>query len=147
MMNRRMALALLTFLALGGPARADIIYGKVVDIIDGDEFTVETKEGSEVNVKLAEINAPSRDQPYGREASEALASLVEGRVVRVVPLRMDTETVRARVYADAVNVNYEMVRNGYARADYGKVGDYMLYSLESEARAAKRGFWGTSESN
>ena len=65
--------------------------GKVVGVTDGDTVTV--LDGRiQVKVRLSEIDAPEKAQPFGNRAKQALSNLVHGQEVRVVEKRR-TETV------------------------------------------------------
>ena len=61
-------------------ARAETLSGKVVSIADGDSFTV-LVERERVKVRLAEIDAPERGQPWSRRAKQALARKLAGCTV------------------------------------------------------------------
>ena len=50
-----------------------------------------------------------------------------------------------RPYVDSIDVCAEMVRMGAAWAYREYLNDRSLLTLESEAKADKRGLWGTSE--
>lgn len=62
--------------------------GKVVGVADGDTLTllVGTKQ---LKIRLAEIDAPERSQPYGTKAKHLLSDLVFGRSVRIVEVDRD----------------------------------------------------------
>lgn len=57
--------------------------GQAVGISDGDTLTVQTDDGRRVRVRLAGIDAPEHDQPYGTAATHSLAALALNRTVRV----------------------------------------------------------------
>ena len=74
--------AFTTSLALPLPAHADLIC-KVINVIDGD--TIAILYGDEkVKVRLAEIDAPEKDQSFGNKSKQALVTLVYGKEVRLV---------------------------------------------------------------
>ena len=53
---------------------------RVADIHSGDAFTLD----SGLEVRLAGVQAPRRDDPYGEESRAALKRLTDGRVVRLL---------------------------------------------------------------
>jgi endonuclease YncB( thermonuclease family) len=113
---------------------------------DGDTFTLAVG-GDRKQIRIAEIDAPELDQPYGARSREALVGLLKGRAVRVVELDRDRyDRVVARTYVGSVDVGAEMVRRGAARVyrSYAAPGSPLL-ALESEAREARRGLWALPE--
>jgi len=121
--------------------------GRVNHVADGDSFVLEIAGGSEMRVRLGEIDAPERGQPFASRARSALAGLVEGKTVRLVPQDVDRyDRLVARVYVGDVDVSAELVSRGlvWVYAKYAK--DEHLFALELEARAARRGLWSLPES-
>ena len=112
---------------------------------DGDSIVVLSGR-TQVEVRLAEIDAPERAQPWGRRAKQALSDLVFGKTVEVEATDHDRygRTV-ARVAADGVDVAAEMVRRGCAwvHRQYAKRAE--LYDLELAARDEKVGLWSLPE--
>ncbi len=90
-------------------------------IYDGDTLRV-VRGGEELKIRFCGIDAPERDQKLGIEARDHLRSLVElgnGELL-LVPIEKDRygRTV-AEVYVQdrkdsAINLNVQMVRDGYA---------------------------------
>lgn len=126
---------------------AATISGKVVHVADGDTITVLSYKGKE-KVRLAQIDAPeishfgSANQPYGKEATIFLKSLVANRSVRVEVEDVDRYGRNVgTVYASGNNVNREMVKNGYAWVYRQYAKDSMLMSLEKTARTKRIGLW------
>lgn len=134
------------FFLLASPAVAVEITGRVVAIADGDTLTVLTQAKEQVRVRLAEIDTPESRQPYGNRARQALAELAFGKAARVVVVDTDRYGRKVgRVYVDGQDVNAEMILQGAAWVYRTYNHDPSLLSLESEARAAKRGLWALPE--
>ena len=118
------------------------ISGRVVGITDGDTIRLLTPDNQQVKVRLAEIDAPEKDQPYGMKAKQALSALCFSKTVRAVVVDHDRygRTV-ARLYTGATDINAEMVRQGAAWVYLKYLHDRSLLAVEQEARDAKRGLW------
>lgn len=141
------ALALLSLLALAAvaPARAEFFEGRVVRVFDGD--TIEVLVGRDPRrVRLFGIDTPERGQPWAERAKQALSRRVWQKEVRVNDVATDRygRTV-GEVYADNVCVGCELVREGNAWVYRRYTDDPVLYQLEAEARAARRGLWSLPE--
>ena len=116
--------------------------GKVVGISDGDTIIV-LKDGRQVKVKLALINCPEKEQPYGQIAKQFTIDMVAGRVVNVREIGIDRDgLIVGIVFVGDMNLSYELVSAGLAWT-YRKYSrrDSALAKLEFEARSAKRGLW------
>ncbi len=121
--------------------------GGVVGISDGDTFTLLTSDKQQVKIRLAEIDAPESGQPYGNKSKQALSGLIFGKDVRVDVQTTDRygRTV-GRPYVGNLDVCEEMVRVGAAWVYRQYVVDESLFDIENDAREARRGIWGLSES-
>ena len=119
---------------------------QVVRVKDGDSLVIDSG-GRQVDVRLADIDAPEYRQPRGDEARTVLQSLVEGRDVQLRLVGGDAyRRIVAHVSVDGVDVNAEMVRRGLAwvRRSYDPAP--LLVRHEDEARAAQRGLWADADS-
>ncbi len=79
-MKTVLALAALVLIA----ASAHAFEARVIRCHDGHTCTVDTGRGT-LNIRLAEIDAPEIDQPYGAEAQLVICGKICGRVVDVEP--------------------------------------------------------------
>ncbi len=70
-------------LILYSPALADTLQGKVVKIADGDTITIVDDLGEKHRIRLAGIDAPEKNQPYGDISTQGLNILVSGRIVTI----------------------------------------------------------------
>jgi endonuclease YncB( thermonuclease family) len=137
---RPLAFALALCLTL--PAWGAEYSARVVQIADGDTITILKADDTQEMICLAAIDAPERDQPYGTRAKDALALLIAGRPVKIEAAELDRDgrTV-ATVWMVDMNVNTEMLRQGYAWVNRKYSQDHALLVIEAEARAARRGLW------
>src|SRR5438093_12101905 len=75
---------LLLLMAVGARcAFAEAITGTVVRVIDGVTVVVQDPGKKRYRVRLAEIDAPERDQPFWREATRSLAELCHKKEAKV----------------------------------------------------------------
>lgn len=127
-------------------ARAETTFNaRVVGVVDGDTLDVLTPDKRMVRIRLAEIDAPEHDQPWGARSKQLLSDLVFGRSVRLRVTTHDRYGRQvARIYAGDLDVNAEMVRRGGAWAYRQYLTDDRLIGLETQARAARLGLWSLS---
>ncbi len=115
--------------------------GAVTWVNDGDTLRVLVR-GRAMDVRIAEVDAPERDQPYGWQAKLALIDLVRNREVSIAPYDVDRYgRVIAHVYVGESNVAAELVRAGAAWFYTEYANDAHLYDLEQQARRSRRGLW------
>jgi len=131
-------------LAIAGAAQAAEFSAKVIAVLDGDTLLV-LRGGSRIKVRLADIDAPEKDQPHGMVSRETLIELAAKRRVQVASRATDDyNRLIATVHADGVNLNREQVRLGMAWAApswRGRKADETMVALQEEARREKRGLW------
>lgn len=148
-MSRRLAagVALALAAALAGPAGAEAFFdAQVVRVIDGDTLEVVGDDGAHQRIRVIDIDAPERGQPWSQRAREALAARVEGRPLRINRVGTDRYgRTLGEVYADDVCVGCELVREGHAWAWRGGEPDPLMLELEAGAKAARRGLWSLPE--
>lgn len=119
---------------------------KVVSVSDGDTLKV-LINGKQQRVRLAEIDTPERDQPWGRKSRNALADKVMHQQV-VVDTQYEDQYGRtvARIFLDGRDINRELVAEGHAWAYRKHLKDQRLLDDERSAKAARRGLWSLPES-
>ena len=123
------------------PAPARELHGRVVGVADGDTLTLLADERAH-KIRLAQIDAPEKSQPYGKAAKRALSELVFGRDVRVEVVDVDRyDRIVGEVFVDGLHVNLEMVRRGHAWAYTRYARTPEVAELENAARAEGLGLW------
>ncbi len=117
----------------------------VVGITDGDTLTARCDEQT-LKIRLAEIDAPEKAQPFGARSKQHLSDLCFDVEAEVYPQTTDRygRTV-AHVTCDGVDVTTEQVRSGMAWV-YDKYAlDKSLYAVQDDAKAARLGLWSDAE--
>lgn len=128
---------------------SDTGVANVIRVIDGDTFEIDGGE----RVRLIGVDTPESVKPdasvecFGKESSEYLRALVEGREVRLERDRTDRDRYARLLryaYLGEIFVNEQIVREGYAESvaykpDIAK--QLVLDQAEKTARAEKRGRW------
>ena len=133
-------------LAIATQAHAETLTGRVVGITDGDTFTLLTEDNHEIRIRVAEIDAPERGQPYVNRSRQALSQLIFQKDVSV-----DIQVVDrygrsvGRPLVGETDVSAEMVRIGAAWVYRSYSDDPALYELERVAKAQSLGLWGLPE--
>ena len=117
------------------------VVGKVVGIADGDTLTV-LHELEPIKVRLAEVDAPEKGQPFGQRSRQSLAELCFQRMA-VVSVRGRDRYGRTIgvVHCEGVNAGSEQLRRGLAWVYTRFATDPALMPLQEEAQNARRGLW------
>lgn len=138
------SLLLLPILFFAHISTADAaLQGRVVGVADGDTLTILDEHKQQHRVRLAEIDAPESNQPFGNRSKQLLSNLCYRKQAEVRNIGSDRyQRVVGTVYCDGEDANAELVRQGLAWVyiQYARVGS-PLFALEQEARNAKRGLW------
>lgn len=135
-------LALLFFLPAGATLAESFVARSVI-VLDGDTVLVRREAGVRpMKVRLADIDAPEKDQDFGEASKRSLKEMLSGRQVRVDPVAVDVYgRLVAQLHTDDGSVNAELIRRGMAW-EYSLHHRNLEYvRLQDEARQAKRGLW------
>lgn len=147
---KRLIGALCLLLAAVAPAWADTMSGIVIVVIDGDTvlFKPDSYRAASrafLKIRLANIDAPEKNQPYGDDATRALSALVLNQRVEVTTVAIDAygRTI-AQLQQGDLQVNTELVRRGMAWASaYRRNAE--LKAVQRDAQQAPRGLWQGAE--
>lgn len=144
-MFRKYIVPLLGILFSGSLFAAEI-QGKVIRVLDGDTIEV-LQEQQPVRVRLLNIDAPEKKQPFGRWSTNQLKSLLAGQSVTVSYTQTDRygRVLGRVVTANGTEANRQQVLKGAAWV-YDKYNtDNSLPALQREAQTQKRGLWADSQ--
>jgi endonuclease YncB( thermonuclease family) len=126
---------------LSWAVQAETFDAYVIAVIDGDTVLV-VRDGKRLKLRLADIDAPEKAQPFGQRSREYLKALVYRKSVQVESRATDQygRTV-ATLRRDGLDINREMVQQGMAWEYSFHHRDRTFIALQHEARQARRGLW------
>jgi len=135
-------LAALSLLAFQG-AYAETLGGTVVSVVDGDTLVVQDSAKKRHVVRLADIDAPERRQPFFTQSARSLAALCHRKSAQVEWSERDSRNRPiAYVKCDGKDANAEQLRRGMAWASPKATRPTSgLYELETYARLRRIGLW------
>lgn len=140
---RRLLSGLLLAASLPMPAvaAAQDMQCRVVAVLDGD--TLQCLAGlRRTTVRLGQIDAPEKAQPFGQRAKYALAARVFGREVRLQQQETDKYgRLVARVWLGELDINRQQVQDGWAWVYRQYAHEAAYYAAERSARAERAGLW------
>lgn len=119
--------------------------GIVSKVFDGDSLIVKLAQGRSVEIRLAEIDAPEKGQPFGDQSRNELKKILGGKPVRIEIYDVDAYgRIVAHIYrlSDQLHINAWMVDHGLAWVYPKYAEDQKLYALQKKAREKQIGLWG-----
>ncbi len=84
-----LSLTFLLFFSLPSLVLAVTLEGNVVKVADGDTITIMDDSGKKHRIRLGGIDAPEKDQPYGKESTQSLLELTSDKTVVVEYEKLD----------------------------------------------------------
>lgn len=129
-------------------ANAEVLYGTVVVVSDGDTITVLDKSSKEHKIRLMAIDAPEKSQAFGMEAKKTLSNYIYKKEVSVEYKKYDKyKRIVGKVTLGEEDICLHMIREGMAwhYTEYEKEqsnADRELYrEAEVKARDLIVGLW------
>ena len=133
-----------TLLALSLLATSSVAFAEtalVTSVLDGDTIQVR-QNGEYFRLRLADIDAPEKSQPFGSNSAAKLRGLVAGRTVEYVKHDQDRYgRIIATVKVNGLNVNRTMACSGHAWAYRQYLRDNAVLDCEIKARRNRTGLW------
>lgn len=129
-----------TYAPTGSVEKAVTLY-RVIGISDGDTMTVMV-DSKPMKLRLANIDAPEKSQPFGERSKQSLSELCYGKDVAYQVQDIDKygRTV-AVVFCSGVEANRAQVERGMAWVYKKYNKDSTLPELEMRARYNQKGLW------
>jgi endonuclease YncB( thermonuclease family) len=128
--------------------KREVLIGRVVNVSDGDTFTLLDEDNRQTKIRLYGIDCPEKGQPFGEKARLYAASLIAGKTVRVKVI--DTDRYGRKVgfvlYGDG-QLNEDLLMEGLAwnYVAYNKILSVLFKNHEDEARRSLKNIWSTPD--
>ena len=139
----RLRLAFFLLAALLAPISwAENIPCRVVGVTDGDTVTCLTPEKRQIKVRLAQIDAPEKGQPFGQRSKQTLSDFVFQRDVVLKSDGTDRygRTI-ATIYVAGRDINLLMLKWGMAWVYDRYAHDESYFAAHKTSRLNRVGLW------
>ncbi len=128
-------------------AQPTVISGQVTRIIDGDTFEM-LQDSKHIRCRIFEVDAPEKEQPYGKESADSLSKLLLNKPILCLGLGRDIYFRQlVKIYQldnQSVNLDSVLVSRGWAWSMKGWNKSYYNPKADPnqvQAQAAGRGLW------
>ena len=134
-------------LTIDGQAVKNVFAFANATVLDGDSLRLTNENGEQFDLRLASIDAPEWQQPFGSDAKLRLQQLLGTQ--EIIAWQTDTDQY-GRLIAflfieqpdgQLFEVNAQMIRDGYAWHYAQYSSSSVFQDLESNARASRIGLW------
>ena len=113
----------------------------VVGIADGDTLTAKCPD-STIKIRLAEIDAPEKKQPFGNRSKQSLSDLCFQQQASIQPIKKDRyQRTVANVACQGKDVGRYQVQTGMAWVYDKYATDHSLYKVQATAKGQRLGLW------
>ena len=127
------------------PFPQDKVPGKRTRVTDGDGLEAIASGFGELRIRLAYIDAPEHNQPWGQESNNELWHFTDASSLMFKLIEQDKYgRVVAEVWSQDRCINLEMVRKGHAWAVFRRMPEYLhqqYRQARNEARRQELGLW------
>jgi micrococcal nuclease len=114
---------------------------EIIYFYDGDTVKI-NDAGKEYKLRLTDIDAPERNQSYGKKSRRALMQLCSGANIHVVLMGYDKyQRKLGKLKCNDQDASQYLVKNGHAWFNRRYSMDYTLDLAEQQARKNKLGLW------
>ncbi len=150
-MRQVLIITLYLTLILPVPIWGITLEGKVIKVADGDTVTITDDKGAKHRIRLGGIDAPEKNQPYGKESTQSLLELTSGKTVVIEYEKRDRyKRIVGKVLVDPPGEVFCMALDCVKKIDAGleqiKRGLAWHYKkYQSEQSVEDRGAYGEAE--
>lgn len=129
------------FCCLCLPSHTALANPIITHFYDGD--TVKIDDGQrQYKLRITDIDAPERNQRYGKQARRALMKLCKQADLNITFTGFDKyQRELGKLTCNNTEVSESLIEQGYAWFNVRYSGNWALQAAENEARQAKRGLW------
>ena len=115
---------------------------KINSVHDGDTINVINEDGKKVKIRLYGIDAPELKQEFGEDSRKCLEEMLKGKKIFYAVEDIDRyKRVVVTIYADNVNINYEMIKKGCAWSYFQYSKSVRNEYMQLKAKYNNIGLW------
>ncbi len=121
---------------------------RISEVHDGDSFNLTAKGGEKVRVRIAGIDAPEREQPYGQQSRRSLEAMLQSGTIELEAIKKDRfDRWVANVSIQGQDLGLMQIASGYAwffrryQDDLPASMQRQYDQAEANARRDFKGLW------
>ena len=117
--------------------------GKVVGVKDGDTVVVIDASNFQTTLRLAEVDCPEKDQPFGTKAKQFTSDQIYRKEIKYIVTDIDRygRSIAKIYYDDNKYLSAEIIKNGFGWQYKKYSTSKELANFELSARKNKIGLW------
>lgn len=117
--------------------------GRIVGIKDGDTVVVLDSLNHQTTLRLAEVDCPEKDQPFGTKAKQFTSNQIYRKEIKYVVTDIDRygRSIAMIYYDDNKYLSAELIKNGLGWHYKRYSISIELANFENSARLQKIGLW------
>ena len=130
------------YILTSAPSNAAESYS-VTYVYDGDTVKLRNFNG-EFKLRLTDIDAPERNQSYGKKSGRALTKLCKGKAIAVTAQIFGTDKYNrylGKLQCNNVDASLYLVEHGLAWHNQKYSSDVVIFNAASRARQQRLGLW------
>ena len=115
----------------------------ITKVIDGDTVELNNISGT-FKLRLSDIDAPERNQAFGKKSRRALAKLCKGKNIRINAIILGTDKYNrylGKLQCNHVDASLYLAEHGFAWHNEKYSNDPAIKNAAFLAREKKRGLW------
>lgn len=117
--------------------------GKVVGVKDGDTVVVIDVSNYQTTLRLAEVDCPEKDQPFGTKAKQFTSDQIYRKEIKYIVTDIDRygRSIAKIYYDDNKYLSAELIKNGFGWHYKRYSTSKNLATFENTARLQQVGLW------
>jgi micrococcal nuclease len=116
---------------------------ELIQVYDGDTVKLRDADG-EFKLRITDIDAPERNQAYGKKSRRALAQLCKGRDILVTAQLTGMDKYQrylGRLQCNQIDASIYLTERGLAWHNSKYSSDVSIYQAQQQAQFNKIGLW------
>ena len=117
--------------------------GKVVGVKDGDTVVVLDSIKNQITLRLAEVDCPEKNQPFGTKAKQFTSDQIYRKEIKYIVIDVDRygRSIAMIYYDNGKYLPAELLKNGFAWHYKRYSNSVELSNYEEKSRINKLGLW------
>ncbi len=143
MINTKFIIVLFLLFSLNTIFCQTILTARIVGVKDGDTVVVLDSLNNQSTLRLAEVDCPEKDQPFGTKAKQFTSDQIYRKQIKYIVTDIDRygRSIAKIYYDDNKYLSAEIIKNGFGWHYKKYSTSKELANFENSAKLQKIGLW------